>query len=227
MSSPSNATASPRTQPRRLCSHIVAKGFRQWSPDGRRIALAARVDGDIEIFTVDVADGRLTRLTNSPGDDRDPTWSPDGSQIAFSSVRDGNTEIYVMRADGTGLRRVTNDPAEDVSPAWSPDGSTIAFASGVGEDRDLFVIRLADGRRQRLTTGARVTKDVSRWSPDRAYVAIQTADKGNYDIQLVRMVDHVGPRSPRRPVTTGSSAGHPMAGGSRSFLIEMATTLCM
>src|SRR2546426_10617675 len=102
--------------------------------------------GNIEIFTVDVADGRLTRLTNSPGDDRDPTWSPDGSQIAFSSVRDGNTEIYVMRADGTGLRRVTNDPAEDVSPAWSPDGSTIAFASGVGEDRDLFVIRLEIGR---------------------------------------------------------------------------------
>ena len=153
--------------------------------------MAARVDGDIEKFTVDVADGRLTRLTNSPGDDRDPTWSPDGSQIAFSSVRDGNTEIYVMRADGTGLRRVTNDPAEDVSPAWSPDGSTIAFASGVGEDRDLFVIHLADGQRERLTTGARVTKDVSRWSPDRAYVAIQTADKGNYDIQLVRMVDHV------------------------------------
>src|SRR6266566_2682973 len=168
MSSPSNASASPRTQPRRLCSHIVAKGFRQWSPDGTRIALAARVDSNIEIFTVDVADGRLTRLTNSPGDDRDPTWSPDGSQIAFSSVRDGNTEIYVMRADGTGLRRVTNDPAEDVSPAWSPHGSTIAFASGVGEDRDLFVIRLAYGPRALPTTAAPAAKSASRSSTSAA-----------------------------------------------------------
>jgi len=176
------------TAPRHLATQIVAKGYRQWSHDGKRIVFAGTVDGDVEIFSVEVASGRLTRLTNSPGEDRDPTWSPDDSNIAYSSMRDGNQEIYVMRADGTQLRRLTNDSTPDRSPAWSPDGSRIAFVSGRDRNRDIFLVRFDDGRLERLTTGAHATNDAARWSPNGAYLAVQTSVP-NYDIQLVRMAD--------------------------------------
>ena len=61
--------------PRRLCSGLVAKSGREWSPDGTRIALTASVSGDVEIIVVHVADGRITRLTRTRGDDHDPSWS--------------------------------------------------------------------------------------------------------------------------------------------------------
>ena len=176
------------TNPRPLATQIVAKGHREWSHDGTRIVFAAKVDGDIDVFSVEVASGRLVRLTNSPGEDADPSWSPDDSHIVFSSMRDGNSEIYEMRADGTELRRLTNHAALDRSPAWSPDGSRIAFISARDGDRDVYLIRLDDGRAERLTTGAHATNDLPRWSPNGAYIAVQTAEH-NYDIQLLRVAD--------------------------------------
>jgi Tol biopolymer transport system component len=177
------------TNPRPLATQIVAKGHRQWSHDGTRIVFAAKVEGDVAIFSVDVASGRRVRLTNSPGEDADPSWSPDDSHIGFSSTRDGNPEIYVMRADGTEPRRLTNHAALDRSPAWSPDGSRIAFASARGGDRDVYLLRVDDGRVERLTTGAHATNDSPRWSPNSAYIAVQTAER-DYDIQFVRVADH-------------------------------------
>jgi len=187
------------TAPRQLATQIVAKGFRQWSHDGTRIVFAANVRGDVEIFSVEVATGRLARLTDSPGEDRDPSWSPDDRNVVFSSTRDGNAEIYLMRADGTDPRRLTNHTARDVSPAWSPDGSTIAFTSARDGAGDVYLARVADGRVERLTTGAHATNDALLWSPDGTYIAVQTADR-DYDIQLVRMADR------QRRTIAGTSA---------------------
>jgi Tol biopolymer transport system component len=178
------------TNPRFLATQIVAKGHRQWSRDGKRIVFAAKVEGDVEILSVEVASRRITRLTNSPGEDGDPSWSPDDSHIAFSSTRDGNPEIYVMRADGTQPRRVTNHATPDRGPAWSPDGSRIAFVSARDGDRDVYLVRFDDARLERLTTGAHATNDALRWSPNGSYIAVQTAERDNYDIQIVRVADH-------------------------------------
>jgi len=185
------------TNSRSLATQIVAKAHRQWSHDGKRIVFSATVDGDIEVFSVEVASGRLTRLTNSRGEDGDPSLSPDDSHIVFWSTRDGNAEIYVMRADGTEPRRLTNNAALDRSPTWSPDGSRIAFVSardaggggGGGGDRDVYLIRFDDGRVERLTTGAHAMNDSPRWSHDGTYIAFESTERGNYDIQLVRMAD--------------------------------------
>jgi Tol biopolymer transport system component len=178
------------TNPRFLATQIVAKGHRQWSRDGTRIVFAASVEGDAEVFSVEVASARITRLTHSPGEDGDPSWSPDGRHIAFSSTREGNPEIYVMRADGTQPRRVTNHAGPDRGPAWSPDGSRIAFVSTRDGERDYYLIGVDDARLERLTTGAHATNDALRWSPNGSCIAIQTAERDNYDIQIVRVADH-------------------------------------
>ena len=49
------------------------------------------------------ADGTgVTRLTNHPADDSQPTWSGNGKRVAFVSGRDGNEELYVMNPDRPG-----------------------------------------------------------------------------------------------------------------------------
>lgn len=187
------------TRSRELATQIVAKGHRQWSPDGRRIAFAATVENNIDVFSVEVASGKVTRLTTTPGEDRDPAWSPDGTRITFSSTRDGNAEIYTMRADGSDPRRLTNNAEPNESPAWSPDGSKIAFVSGASAARDIYMIGPDGGRPERLTTGAKATRDALRWSPNGSYLAVQT-NPATYDIQVVRMSDRA------RSTVAGSSS---------------------
>ena len=74
-------------------------------------------DASQEIYVMNADGTGQTRLTASPGADRNPDWSPSGSRILFNTDRDGQNEIYVMNADGTGQARLTNSPGGDASPA--------------------------------------------------------------------------------------------------------------
>ena len=177
------------TSPRRLISGLVGKSHREWSRDGRRIALTATIDGNVDVHVVEVASGRLTRLTTSAGDDRDPSWSPDGTHIAFSSERDGNREIYAMRSDGTDARRFTNNTAKDASPVWSPDGSRIAFVSDRDGGGEVYVMQGDGTSVERLTNDAQSSSDPPRWSPDGSQIAFQMAYAGRYDIGVVAVRD--------------------------------------
>jgi Tol biopolymer transport system component len=61
---------------------------------------------------MNAADGSgVTRLTDDPDWDGEPSWSPDGTKIAFSRTNpsDLNSDIYVMNAaDGTNVTRLTD-----------------------------------------------------------------------------------------------------------------------
>ena len=52
------------------------------SPDGTRVALDIR-DQENDIWIWDLARQTLTRLTNAPGQDRNPVWTPDGQRLIF------------------------------------------------------------------------------------------------------------------------------------------------
>ncbi|MFI9325539.1 amidohydrolase family protein [Kitasatospora aureofaciens] len=77
-----------------------------WSPDGRRLAFSSERAGDAvsgssyDVWTVELATGRLTRLTDQPGvEDYDPSWHPDGERVLF------------VRSDASGARTIASVPA--------------------------------------------------------------------------------------------------------------------
>jgi len=77
-----------------------------WSPDGHRLAAALADPSSSQgsasnIYTVDVNDGSITRLTDVASSEYDPAWSPDGSAIAFISHRDAQSGTFAVHLDGT------------------------------------------------------------------------------------------------------------------------------
>jgi TolB protein len=125
-----------------------------WSPDGKRIALAAKPP-DSDTFNIYVMrpDGRnRTRLTTNPEGDSNPEWSPDGKLIAFDGTAQRDSDIYLVRADGTSRRRLTTTSGADVDATWSPDGKRIVFASRrVGGQFDLYIMKTDGSQQTRLT----------------------------------------------------------------------------
>ena len=91
-----------------------------WSHDGRYLAFTLHIEGNTDVYLLELDSGALTNLTDHPAKDAHPTWSPDDAYIAFTTNRDGNEEIYVMRADGSNPRNLTRHAGRDFRPAWSP-----------------------------------------------------------------------------------------------------------
>ncbi|OGF17287.1 MAG: hypothetical protein A2W00_14125 [Candidatus Eisenbacteria bacterium RBG_16_71_46] len=102
-----------------------------WSPDGKRLALAAVSGGHAVLTVMDVASGRREKEVRFKdlGEILGPTWSPDGKRIAFSALRCGVTDLWLLDLETAKSRRLTDDSWTEIEPAWSPRGDRIAFVT--------------------------------------------------------------------------------------------------
>ncbi|MDR2772699.1 MAG: hypothetical protein LBB93_04450 [Elusimicrobiota bacterium] len=91
-----------------------------WSPRGDKIAFTMRQGrGHFDLYVYDLRSTRITRLTNSQGNNENPVWSPDGRFLAFASSRRGRWEIYIMAIDGSGTRKLAEISGNSYTPSWS------------------------------------------------------------------------------------------------------------
>ncbi len=102
-----------------------------WSPDGKRIAFTSLRDGYMQIYSINLSDQSVTRLTNTSSDTlaRQPSWSPFNNEIAYAEKRYGAYQIWTMTDTGQGPQQVVRSGPTlwDYRPTWSPDGKMILF----------------------------------------------------------------------------------------------------
>jgi len=121
-----------------------------WSrnDDGRWVVFA-RYDHDaVELWSLDMRDGRTRKMTSGGAVNLEPRFSPDGKRLAFVSTSyKGHFHIFVGRfEDGllSDVRQLTPENVSslpryyysqadhEISPVWTRDGSEILFVSNRG-----------------------------------------------------------------------------------------------
>jgi Tol biopolymer transport system component len=112
-----------------------------WSPDGRRFALA---DDAYRIWTATTTGSSLRLVArNALG----PRWSPDGKSLLFVSdgYRGRPRLLYVIPSNGGARRRIRTPAyvADITTAAWSPDGTKIAYGT---DYHGVHVLDLKTGR---------------------------------------------------------------------------------
>ncbi len=143
-----------------------------WSPDGRKLALSTRAEGQIDIAIVDINEGETRRLKFPKLDAiKSVAWSPDGTKIAFNGNRGPYPDIFVYDLQTDDYKNLTNDIFTDEDPAWSPDSEAVLFSSDRGSrtelgryntnfsvltnpaltKRDIYKVELENNRAQRIT----------------------------------------------------------------------------
>ncbi|MGI9344472.1 MAG: Tol-Pal system beta propeller repeat protein TolB [Gammaproteobacteria bacterium] len=139
----------------RVSSRAGVNGAPAWSPDGRSLALTlSKSDGNLDIYTLGLADQVLKRLTERPSIDTEPTWSADGKAIYFTSDRAGRPQVYRIAAAGGRPERVSFEGPYNARPRLTPDGEGLAV---VHNDRGNYRIAMVDldrGYTQVLTRGS-------------------------------------------------------------------------
>ena len=104
-----------------------------WSPDGKRIVLAAKAGGSDALFLIEVDSGKKEKITFDLDGIFTAAWSPDGKKIAFIGNKGYASDLYLYNLESKELENLTNDVFSDSEPTWSPDGQYIAFVSDRGE----------------------------------------------------------------------------------------------
>ncbi|HEV8600341.1 MAG TPA: PDZ domain-containing protein [Gemmatimonadales bacterium] len=100
-----------------------------WSPDGKQLSF---LDSHLNLWSLEVATGRTTKLDTETYDDpsreMDPVWSPDSKWIAYSKNLDNHLRaIFVYSFADAKAYQITDGMSDVISPAFDAGGKYLYF----------------------------------------------------------------------------------------------------
>ena len=118
-------------------------GQAEFSPDGKWIAYTvSRYERPgrpwPQLWIMDVATRKSTRVGEENDASSGPVWSPDGRWIAYYGSAEGKQGLAIIHPDGTNATFLSEAqgtnaplPGQGAEVTWSPDSKQIAFISAV------------------------------------------------------------------------------------------------
>lgn len=117
------------------------------SPDGTQVVFNVGHEPWTELYTMPLAGGAWTKLTDLESATVGGAWSPDGTEIAFASTEGQQPQIWTIDASGgIARRRSTGIVSDSFDLSWAPAGiayqnpgnrNYTVLNTGTGDERPL------------------------------------------------------------------------------------------
>ena len=151
--------------PRQLTSGDYSHNDPRWSKHGGKIFFSAirkpdaeYLNGDTEIYSVDLTTLEIETLTDRKGPDRTPRVSPDGKWIAYTGYDDKRwthhiSNIYLMDSNGGQKRLLAGDlPNSPGNLTWASNGSGLYYVMREKGTANVYFVSKS-GQRRKITQG--------------------------------------------------------------------------
>jgi eukaryotic-like serine/threonine-protein kinase len=156
------------------------------SPNGQRVALFRSLDGNVDIWLLEVARGLLTRFTSEPANDVFPIWSADGSRVVYQRNVKGAFTIVSKSATGVAEEQLLLESPQAKNPVdWSADNRFLLYRNlDQKTGFDLWAMAL-DGNKKTFPVVQTIADERDgQFSPDGQWVAYQSNDSGRSEIYV-------------------------------------------
>lgn len=76
-----------------------------------------------DLYVMNLADGKITQITDTDYNESDANWTPDGKRISYLA----KGQLWEMNPDGSGAKQITQIEGGINGYLYAPDGSKIAY----------------------------------------------------------------------------------------------------
>ena len=157
------------------------------APDGKSVLYAGfREQNVYEIYSLNLRDSSVDRLTNRIGVLNAPEVSPDGTSVVFTRGNPNNGQLQVMIMDRNGENAGNIPQIFGWDPTWSPDGKQILYAAGPEGDVQLFIVN-RNGKGLHQVSNLPGIRGRSDWSPDGQLIATYSGPAWHREIYIMNM----------------------------------------
>jgi dipeptidyl aminopeptidase/acylaminoacyl peptidase len=192
------------------------------SPDSSRLAFSRRVDGNNDVWVLEIARGMLNRFTSHPALDSHPLWSSDGTRLVFQRFHDGAGDLYV---------KPVNQPGEEVlllaskrgkiATDWSHDGAYLLYKEGSASGQggwDIWALPMTGNGTPFAVVQTAAEERDGQFSPDGKWIAYNADDSGQFEI-YAQPFQRSGPRE--RVSTAGGAQVRWRSDGKELFYLAL------
>jgi eukaryotic-like serine/threonine-protein kinase len=157
------------------------------SPDGSRVAVFADLNGNVDIWLLEIARGVFNRFTVDAADEIFPVWSPDGARIAFSSNRrTGQQNLYLKPTSGGEAEELMLETAQPkFATDWSPNGRFLLYFSAERKTGlDIWALAIDGDRKPFPVVQTNFDERLAQFSPDGNWIAYESNESGRVEIYV-------------------------------------------
>jgi len=186
------------------------------SPDGRTLAFARLMEGNWDIWLMEMSRGVMTRLTSEANLDFVPVWMTDNTRIIYQSVRGVEPDLF-RRALGANAELLVKTPGGKTPMDVSRDGRFLLFGSATSEtNTDIWMMPLDGSGPPQSLVATSFVESGAQFSADGRWIAYSSNETGRFEI-YVRPLS--GPSPPRRVSTAGGNLARWSHAGNELFYV--------
>jgi Tol biopolymer transport system component len=170
------------------------------APDGQRVSVNRGVQGNFDVWLIEVGRGVPSRFTFDVAIDSGALWSPDGSHIVFRSARNGVYDLFEKPASsGADEHPLFVTSQSKAAQDWSRDGRFLLYSTqGPKTGSDLWALPLTgdrpspgsgrpesvEGRKPFAVLQSSFDEIEGQFSPDGRWLAYASNESGRYEIYI-------------------------------------------
>jgi len=193
------------------------------SPDGKHIAMYRTVDGNADIWLMEIERGVRERFTMDAAGEVNPVWSPDRRRIAFSSNRNGAYDLYVQSTSGPEVELLLKTEEAKSASSWSPNGRFLLYRSASPDfGYDIWALPFDERGKPGMPFPVKQTKAEEReaeFSPSGDWIAYQSTVSGRPEVYIQSFPSDTN--AILLPVSTGGGAQPRWGSNNELFYIDL------